>query len=60
MKTNLNKNKEISNNNNDKDKSNFCFKEFYTGKYWWLINIYKFKAGPSFFKNGLSVNSRND
>lgn len=34
MKTNLNKNKEISNNNNDKDKSNFCFKEFYTGKYW--------------------------
>ena len=53
MKTNLNKNKEISNNNNDKDKSNFCFKEFYTGKYWWLINIYKFKAGPNFF-------SRND
>lgn len=34
MKTNLNKNKEISNNDNDKDKSNFCFKEFYTGKYW--------------------------
>ena len=34
MKTNLNKNKEISNNNNDKDKSNFCFKEFYSGKYW--------------------------
>lgn len=34
MKTNLNKNKEISNNNNDKDRSNFCFKEFYTGKYW--------------------------
>lgn len=34
MKTNLNKNKEISNNNNDKDKSNFCFKKFYTGKYW--------------------------
>lgn len=34
MKTNLNKNKEISNNNNDNDKSNFCFKEFYTGKYW--------------------------
>lgn len=34
MKTNLNKNKEISNNNNDKDKSNFCFKEFYTGKCW--------------------------
>lgn len=32
MKTNLNKNKEIS--NNDKDKSNFCFKKFYTGKYW--------------------------
>lgn len=33
MKTNLNKNKEIS-KNNDKLKSNFCFKEFYTGKYW--------------------------
>lgn len=28
MKTNLNKNKEISNNNNDKDMSNFCFKNF--------------------------------
>ena len=34
MKTNLNKNKEISNNNNVKDKSNFCFKKFYTCKYW--------------------------
>lgn len=30
MKTNLNKNKEISNNNNDKDKSNFCCKKNFT------------------------------